>query len=241
MHLYQEQEPLRSVAWIGAEKKLTDIYLTSSLELVSGGSIGFAIEAAWYGFTPEFVYSGSSSPQTGWLPSYRFAGTLEPKSQIEKIAIKTTSDELKAAVALGFHVPTNYEPRDSLPGKIAVESSNWFLEMLYSGRMVDKGSTPPKTEIQTKVVYHDSPEILARMRALMEEVEELRRKAGNKAESYKDERDFFEKPTQPPPKPDPKQVEKKKKEALKPKLPEADVVKGYPKITLKMAGVDEIN
>lgn len=68
--LFKFQEPLRTVAWMGKQKKLSKIFLTSSLERVSGGSTGFTLEALWYGYIDEYVYTGSSSPFTGWQPSY---------------------------------------------------------------------------------------------------------------------------------------------------------------------------
>lgn len=70
------------------------IYLTSNLEGVRGGSIGFTIEACWYGFIDDYVYTGSSSPETGWLPSYPLSPGLQYKLQLDKIAIKTVAAEL---------------------------------------------------------------------------------------------------------------------------------------------------
>lgn len=104
--------------------------MTSSLTEVSGGSIGFAIEASWFGFTDEYVYSGSSSPQTGWLPSYTMNQGLEFKYGLNRLAVKTVAAELEVAQDLGYECVTRYVIGESLPSKVAVESSAWFFEML---------------------------------------------------------------------------------------------------------------
>lgn len=101
--------------------------MTSSLAEVSGGSTGFTIEAAWYGYLADYTYSGSSSPETGWLPSYPLGKGLQIKAKLEKIALKTVAAEIYAAEQLGFNNPTTYNS-DNFPDKIIVESSNWFLE-----------------------------------------------------------------------------------------------------------------
>ena len=59
---YRDQEPLRTLAWMAEQKDMKKIYLTSSLEGVCGGSTGFTLEAMWFGYTDEYVYTGSSSP-----------------------------------------------------------------------------------------------------------------------------------------------------------------------------------
>lgn len=87
--LYRDQEPLRTLAWMAEMKGYKDIYLTSSLEDVRGGSAGFTLEAIWYGFTDEYVYTGSSAADTTWLPSYPLGAGLEAKAQLPKIAAKT--------------------------------------------------------------------------------------------------------------------------------------------------------
>jgi hypothetical protein len=62
------------------EKDLKSVYLTSSLENVRGGSIGFTLEAIWFGFSKEYVYTGSSAADTTWLPSYPLGAGLEFKA-----------------------------------------------------------------------------------------------------------------------------------------------------------------
>lgn len=133
---------MRTLAWIAKEKGISDIYLTSDLEQVSGGSIGFTIEACWYGYTTDYIYSGSSSPETGWLPSYPLGAGLQQKLVFDKIAIKTLAQELDSAKQLGADVPMRYKGGD-LPTKVAVESSTWFLEMLMSqGAPLIAGQAP---------------------------------------------------------------------------------------------------
>lgn len=73
---------MRTLVWIAQQKDMKDIFVTSDLTGVSGGSIGFTLEAMWYGFQDKYVYTGSSSPATGWLPSYDLAAGLAIKAQI---------------------------------------------------------------------------------------------------------------------------------------------------------------
>ena len=79
------------------KKKMKDIYLTSSLTDVQGASTGFTLEAIWYGYTDEYAYTGSSSPETGWLPSYKIGKALAGKLSTGKVAVKTISAELAKA------------------------------------------------------------------------------------------------------------------------------------------------
>jgi hypothetical protein len=76
---------------------------------VRGGSTGFTLEAIWFGFSNQYVYTGSSAPNTGWLPSYPLREGLATKASIDKIAAKTLAKELNDATALGYLVPTAFD------------------------------------------------------------------------------------------------------------------------------------
>ena len=138
---------MRCLGWIANAKDIKDIYLTTDLQNVSGGSICFSIEAAYFGFSDEYVYSGSSSPMTGWLPSYDLGEAAEYKSQLEKIAVKTLAKDLENCEALGFEVVTRHEKSGSLPARVAVESSVWFFEMLLD----EKAIFP--VQVEPKIIY----------------------------------------------------------------------------------------
>jgi hypothetical protein len=111
------------------EKQIAEIYLTSGLENVRGGSVGFTLEAIWFGYTSQYAYTGSSAPNTGWLPSYPLKDGLEFKAQLPRVAAKTVAKELAAAEILGYHIPHSFDGK-TYPSKVCVESSSWFMEML---------------------------------------------------------------------------------------------------------------
>lgn len=142
--MYQDQEPLRCLGWIANAKDIKEIFLTTDLQDVSGGSICFSIEAAYFGFTDEYVYSGSSSPMTGWLPSYDLGEAVALKSKLDKIAVKTLAGDLDNCEEAGLQVVTRYENNGSLPARVAVESSVWFFEMLLDEKAIYPVQVEPK-------------------------------------------------------------------------------------------------
>lgn len=154
--LYRDQEPLRTVAWMAKQKQMKSIYLTSSLENVRGGSIGFTLEAIWFGYTDDYVYTGSSSPETTWLPSYNLGKGLALKAQLPKIAAKTIAAELRVAPELGYTTPLHFDGGDAYPAKVCVESSSWFMEMLLE-TTGSKSAVTTKVQTVVKTVYEDTP------------------------------------------------------------------------------------
>jgi len=127
--LWRDQEALRSLAVLMKKLNLTEIYLSSSLEGVSGGSIGFCIEAIWFGYPDAYAYTGSSSVETGWLPSYPLSQAAKAKVSLERIAVKTIASEIEFFTNLGLDNPLFYDP-SKMPTKLVCESSVFFLEQM---------------------------------------------------------------------------------------------------------------
>lgn len=153
-------------------KDLTEIYLTSDLEGVSGGSAGFTLEAIWFGYLKEYVYTGSSSPDTCWLPSYPLDEGLALKAQLDKIAAKTVASELAESKDFGYTVPLTFDGK-TFPNKVCVESSTWFMEVLLD--TTKPGKCPPVQSVNTVTVVKDSPETLARIQSLEATISTLTR------------------------------------------------------------------
>ncbi len=80
----------------------------------------------WYGYTPTYAYSGSSSPQTGWLPSYPLGEGSKPKVALDKIALKGMATDIGMYEDIGCVNPTRFD--NTMHSKVVLESSNWFLE-----------------------------------------------------------------------------------------------------------------
>lgn len=66
---------------------------------VEGPSIGTGIEAAWFGYDARYAYTGTSSPETGFLPYENLSPFSMRAKALAKfpLVIRTTNDGVQFA------------------------------------------------------------------------------------------------------------------------------------------------